>query len=106
MTHLNQLTRDLRRYNGAQHITAIGPRGKPIAKSLIGVLENLAAYADAFEGNGGTVETDYVIREDYLDAVKFVRSALNFETAGLDGGTVDHAACTLLRNIGFKDSEF
>ena len=97
MTHLNQVTRDLRRFNGAQHTTAIGPRAKPISKALVGVLENLAAYADAFEANGGTVESDFVMREEYLDAVKFVRNALNFETGGLDGGTVDHAAVTLLK---------
>ena len=74
-------------------------RVQPVALMITALDQYAANHAERFESKIGE---DYVLGPAFLDALRGVRTMLNGEIGGLDGGTCDAAICEIFTRAGFE----
>jgi hypothetical protein len=74
-------------------------RVQPVAVMISALDQYAAKHEDRYESKIGE---DYVLGPAFLDALRGVRTLLNGEIGGLDGGTCDAAILGIFSDAGFK----
>jgi hypothetical protein len=92
----NQMTPDTNGWKG-RHLRAA--RVHPVG-AMISALDLYRARHNARFGS--LLGNDYVLGPAFLDALRGVRTMLNGEIGGLDGGTCDAAICAIYSESGFE----